>query len=799
MSYIKIAFRNLTRSRVYSIINIGGLAIGMTVAILNGLWIWDELSFNKYFQGYDRIAQVGVSGVDNGESWVGTTMTYPLGTELITNHHEYFKHVVRTAGGREYILSTEDKNLSCQGLFSDEDAPELFTFKMIYGSRNGLGEAHSIVISNSFSKALFGDVDPIGKSIRINNKTDVTIGGVYEDFPFNTKFYDVKFFGNWSLFLLDNPWIEANNWRSHFIEIYVEIIPQTNFQLVTERLKNIIQADPLDTEKFAQQKREFLLYPMSDWHLFPYERGKINPEPMRMTWMVGMIGIFVLTLACINFMNLSTARSEKRAKEVGIRKTVGSVRLQLISQFFSESVLVVVFAFTVSLVLVDTFLPWFNQVAGKQIEIPWMNTTFWMCSIGFILITSIVAGSYPALYLSSFNPVKALKGTFRVRQMASLPRKILVVIQFSISVILIISTVVVYQQIQFAKNRPVGYSREGLITIRKKTNDFFGKFDVLRSELLNTNVVEDMSESVGKVTEVVSNNNGWSWGEKALGKDQNFATLAVTANHGRTIGWQFVEGQGFTGDSASDSLGVVINESALRHMNLKDPIGQPVSWTWWRDQKVLNYRILGVVKDMVMESPYKQIEPTIFFIKGFNHVPVVINIRVRPQVSMVDALPKIEAVFKKIIPSAPFDYQFVDEEYSKKFASEEKVGRLVSIFSGLAIFISCLGLLGLSSFVAEQRTKEIGIRKILGASVSILWQMLSKDFITLIIISCAIALPISFTFMTNWLQNYEYRTEISVWIFVVTTIGTILITLLTVSFQTIKAAISNPVKSLRSE
>lgn len=800
-SYIKTAFRNLTRSKVYSIINIGGLAIGITVAILNGLWIWDEVSFNKYFQRYDRIAQVGVSEMDDGERLVGTTMTYPLGTDLKTNYHEYFTHVVRTSLDAEYILSTGDKNLSCQGLYADEDAPELFKFNMIYGSLHGLREAHSVMISHSLSKALFGDADPVNKSIRINNKTDVTIGGVYEDFPFNTKFYNVKFLGNWSLFLLANPWIEERaltDLRNHFIEIYVGIIPGTDFELVSERLKHIIKADPLDAEKFAKQKREFLLYPMSDWHLFPYERGKVNQGPVRMIWMVGTIGVFVLVLACINFMNLSTARSEKRAKEVGIRKTIGSVRGQLILQFFSESVLVVVFAFTVSLVLVNAFLPWFNQVAGKQIEMPWMNVPFWLLSGGVILVTSLMAGSYPALYLSSFNPVKALKGTFKAGRLASMPRKILVVIQFSISVILIIGTMVVYQQIQFSKNRPVGYSREGLITISKKTSDFYGKFDALRAELLNTQVVEDMSEFRGKVTESASGSNGWSWGEEVLAKDQNFQTLAVTANHGRTIGWQFVEGHDFTGDSESDSLGIVINESALRVMNLKDPIGQSVSWTWWHDQRVLNYKILGVVKDMVMGSPYKQVEPTIFFIKGFN-APSVIHIRVRPQVSMADALPKIEAVFKKIIPSAPFDYQFVDDEYARKFASEEKIGLMVSIFSGLAIFISCLGLLGLSSFLAEQRTKEIGIRKILGASVSTLWQMLSKDFATLVFISCAIALPISFTFVTNWLQHYEYRTEVSVWIFAGTTVGTLLIALLTVSFQTIKAAIANPVKSLRTE
>ncbi len=802
-SYIKIALRNLFRNKMYSLINIGGLAIGMTVAILNGLWIWDELSFNKYFQAYDRIAQVAVSGTDNGESWVGTTMTYPLGSELISNHHEYFEYIVRTSWDGEYILSTGDKSLSCKGLYTDEAAPKLFTFKMIHGSRNGLDDAYSIMISNSFSKALFGDADPTNKFIRINNITDVTIGGVYEDFPLNTEFSDVKFFGNWSLFLLHNKWIQESaltNWRNHFIKIYVKIVPQTDFKSVSEKLKNIIKADPLDAERFTQQKREFFLYPMSEWHLSRYsQHGEENSEPQRMIWMVGMTGVFVLILACINFMNLSTARSEKRAKEVGIRKTIGSVRGQLITQFFGESILVVLVSFIASLILVNAFLPWFNLIAVKQIQMPWMNITFWLLSGAVILITSILAGGYPALYLSSFNPVKTLKGTFKVGRIASLPRKVLVVVQFSISIVLIIYTIVVHQQVQFSKNRPIGYLREGLISISKKTNDFYGKFDILRTALANTNVVEDISESMGKVTEVASGNNGWAWEGKPPSQDKSFVTLAVTANHGRTIGWRLVEGKDFTGDSASDSLGIVINESALRYMNLKDPIGQHVSWTWWEDQRVLNYKILGVVEDMVMESPYEQIEPSIFYIKGFNGVPGVMNIRIKPGVRMNDALPKIEAVFKNIIPSAPFDYQFVDDEYGRKFANEEKIGKLVSIFSGLAIFISCLGLFGLSSFVAQQRTKEIGIRKVLGASVSVLWKMLSKDFVTLVLISCAIALPTSFIFIRNWLQNYEYRMEISLWIFVSTVAGTLLITLVTVSFQTIMAAINNPVNSLRSE
>lgn len=785
-------------------INIGGLSIGMAVAMLNGLWIWHELSYNKYFDNYDRIAQIAETGADfeRGGTWVGTTMVYPLGTELINHYAQHFKRIARTSWNGDYILSAGENKLSANGLYVDNDFPDMFSFRMIRGVRSGLANPQSVLISASASKTLFGDEDPLNRTMSINNKTEVTITGIYEDFPDNTQFRGLHFFALMNLFLAENKWIEERaqaDWRNHFMKIYVELPDGKTFEDVNARVKTALRFDPQDQENATKANRELYLYPMSEWYLHPPGLRQGQQEPIRMISLVGAIGLFVLLLACINFMNLSTARSEKRAKEVGIRKTIGSVRKQLVQQFFSESLLVVCFAFIIALSLATACLPKFNEIASKQIEVPLANPWFWGSAIAFVILTSLLAGSYPAVYLSSFNPVKVLKGTFRIGMIGALPRKVLVVFQFSISVILIIGTAIVYQQIQFAKNRPVGYDRDGLIMIQKKSGDFYGKYEVLRNEWKNSGAVLEVSESMGPVTEVVSGNNGWDWKGRDPNVDKSFATLAVSHLHGKTAGWQFIAGRDFDIAQPNDSSGIIINESALRIMGLPNPVDEPVTWTWWMDKRKMDYKIIGVVKDMVMDSPYAPVEPTVFYLKGFNGTPSWINIKINPQFSLPAAIPKIEAVFKKIIPTAPFEYKFADEEYALKFAKEERIGRLALIFAVLAIFISCLGLVGLASFVAEQRTKEIGIRKVLGASVSNLWQMLSKDFIVLVAISCLVAIPLAYYFLSGWLQNFSYRTEIPIWILLSTGLGAITLTVLTVSYQAMKAALMNPVRSLRSE
>jgi putative ABC transport system permease protein len=467
------------------------------------------------------------------------------------------------------------------------------------------------------------------------------------------------------------------------------------------------------------------------------------------------------------------------------------MRNQLIMQFLSESFLVVIMAYILSIALVTNLLPWFNELAGKQISIDWTNPYFWMISISFILSTSLLAGSYPALYLSSFNPVKVLKGTFKAGRFAAIPRKILVVVQFTVSVSLIIGTIIIYQQIQFTKNRPIGYNRDGLVMIPMQLPDFYGKYDIFRNELKNTGAVVEMSESSSPITALWGTNGGFDWQGKDPNLHPEFATIWVSHDYGKTIGWDVKKGRDFSREFPTDTAGVILNEAALKFMNIEDPVGMEI--TWGRAK----LHVVGVVKDVIMQSPYEPVKQTIYLM-NYDNVNWI-TLRLNPQESASASLAKVESVFKKIIPSAPFDYEFVDLEFSKKFASEERVGKLASIFAVLAILISCLGLFGLASFVAAQRTKEIGIRKILGASLVNLWQMLSKDFVFLVIISCAIAIPIAYLFLNNWLQKYEYRTEISWWVFGLSIIGAMGITLLTVSYQAIKAAMMNPVNSLKTE
>jgi putative ABC transport system permease protein len=798
-SYFLVARRSLAKNKVSSFINIFGLSVGMAVAMFNGLWVWDEYSYNKYHQHYDRIGQVMTRYTHDGES-INSTMSYPLALELKNHYADNFEYYVISSSRKEGILSTHEKQIPGTGEYMEPDAPEMLTLKMIHGTRSGLKDPHSILLSASLARSIFGNTDPVNRMIKINNHDDVKVTGVYEDLPLNTKFTKDQFIAPFELWLSDNSWTQkaSQDWTNHFLEVYAEIKPTSSFAKVSASIENAERRNARFFKNASFKDEGDFLYPMSQWHLYAPFRGKISAEPIHMIRLVGLTGIAVLLLACINFMNLSTARSEKRAREVGIRKTIGSGRAQLISQFFSESLLVVLFAYLFALGLVILFLPAFNQLAAKQIAIPWTNSFFWMASLIFIVLTGLLAGSYPALYLSSFSPVKVLKGSFRVGRLASLPREVMVVTQFSISIILVICTLLVYRQIQFAKSRPVGYDRDRIITMNMKSDDFYGKYDLLRTELKKTGAVTEMSESMGRITEIGSNNGGFEWKGMDPKQPQDFGTITVTPSFGKTIDWKLIEGRDFSDNDISDSSGVILTESAVKIMGLKNPIGENIRWTFWVTHESKNYTVLGVVKDMVMESPYEPVKPTIFFIKSLNAGVGWINIKIA-NMPMAEALSKIENVFRKIIPSAPFEYQFVDEDYAMKFKAEQLVGRLSTVFGVLAVFISCLGLFGLVSFVAEQRIREIGIRKILGASVFNLWQLLSTRFVMLVSISFLIASPLALMIMHEWIQKYSYRTNLSPGIFIMAALGALSITIITVSIQSIRAALSNPVNSLRSE
>ncbi|MDP4214200.1 MAG: ABC transporter permease [Bacteroidota bacterium] len=790
-NYFIIAWRNLLKSKAYSAINIIGLATGMAVAILIGLWIWDELSFDHYYTNHRELAQVMTTQTFNGETGTGQAVAMPLANELRSKYGSDFKAVSMASWNFGHILAVGDKKISSDGMSVEPAFPAMFSLNMLNGNRNALSDPSSLLLSASVSKALFGDQDPLNKTVKIDNKFDLKVAGVYEDFPRNTTLYDTKILMAWDKYVVTEPWLKnaMTEWGNHSFQAFIQLNANLNMARTSEKIK---KASMVHLNAARDGVEELVLQPMDNWRLYnEFKNGKLVGGRIQFVWLFGIIGVFVLLLACINFMNLSTARSEKRAKEVGIRKTVGSLRYQLIRQFLTESIVVAFLALLFALILVLVLLPFFNGLSDKDIHLPGGNLLFWTFILAFTLFTGIVSGSYPAFYLSGFDPIKVLKGTFRVGRFAALPRKVLVVVQFSISIALIIGTIIVYRQIQYARDRPVGYSREGLITIMMTTPDLFGHYEPLRNDLIGTGAVENMAESSSPSTSVWSNQIGFNW----QGKDPNtlplFGTIGVTQDFGKTIGWKIIEGRDFSRSFAADTSTLILNEAAVKLTGLKNIVGQIINWN---DK---NYTVVGVIKDMVMESPYEPVKPTIFVMNpGWAGV---ITIRMRPTVPVHEALAKIETIFKRYNPGAPFEFKFTDLEYAQKFSDEKRIGDLATFFAILAVFISCLGLFGLASFVAEQRTKEIGVRKVLGASVFNLWQMLSKDFVNLVIISCCIAVPIAWYFLHQWLQKYPYRTDISWWIFIIAGLGAMLITLLTVSYQAIKAALMNPVRSLRTE
>lgn len=789
-NYFKVGFRNLNKNRGNSFINIGGLALGMAVAMTIGLWMQDELSYDQYHDHYRDIAQVFQHSTFNGVRGTGNAVPRPFENALRTGYGADFRYISMSSWTGEHILSVGDHVIGKIGNYYQEDFPEMLSLKMIRGTRKGLHDPTSILLSQSTAKALFGDQDPINQALRIDNKYDVKVIGVYEDLPYNTTFHDLDFMASWELFITED-WVKERQtvWGDNSFQMYVQVNPGADIKAVSNKIKKVKFNAVKEEQQFDP---EVALLPMSDWYLRrDFKDGKQAGGRIQMVWMFGIVGGFVLLLACINFMNLSTARSEKRAKEVGIRMTIGSVRNQLINQFLSESFLVVVFAFVVAMGLVMLSLPWFNTLADKRISIPWMSPWSWLTSIGFIAVTTLTAGSYPAFYLSSFQPVKVLKGIFKAGRFSSLPRKVLVVVQFTVSVTLIIGTVIVYRQIQFTKSRPVGYDRDGLVMIFMKSPDFGDKFDALRNELKNSGAVLEMSESQSPLTGIWNINGGFDWKGKDPALTTDFATIKTTHEYGKTINWVIKEGRDFSRDYSTDSSAVILNEAAVKFMGVKDPVGMEI--TWGPDK----FHVIGVVKDVLAQSPYAPVKQAVYLL-NYNSANWI-NLRLNPDKTAAESLALVEAVFKKIIPNVPFDYKFVDQEFAQKFSSEVRVGKLASIFAVLAVAISCLGLFGLASFVAEQRMKEIGIRKVLGASVASLWRMLSRDFVILVIVACLVATPIAWYLFSDWLSHYEYRTEISWWIFAAAVAGAVFVTLATVSYQAIRAAIANPVNNLKSE
>ena len=795
-NYFKIAFRNLLKNKSYSAINIGGLAVGMAVAMLIGIWINDELSANKHHKNYETLYQIKMHQTFDGHRGTQDAVPFPVGEELKSNYPDFKAVAMYERGEGNRSLMVGNQKFLKQGLFIGEEAIDMFSLNVLNGDKNPLKEPYSIVLTDETAHALFGNQDPIGKILKLDNTTDLKVTAVVAKQPKNATL-QFDYLLPWQLQENIYAWVGKymkTNWGNNGWGVYVQLKDDVNPEQTNAKIKDVVLSHTSNNANSKNLvKPEIFLHPMAKWKLYSdFAEGKNIGGFIKYVRLFGIFGVFILVIACINFMNLSTARSEKRSKEVGVRKAVGSGREQLIGQFLSESTLIALMALVLAFGIVLISLPYFNTLTDKTMTIDFGNPVFWGIILIFTLFTGLLAGSYPALYLSSFNPVKILKGGGHIGKSASLPRKILVVVQFTFSIGLMIGTIIIYRQIQHGKNRPIGFNNRGLISVIS-SNDLVTHFEALRNELLATGAVSSICKSNSPTTQWWSSNGGWEWkGSTPEDKSSIFTTIATNYDYIKTMGIKLKEGRDFSRDFRTDSSGVILNEAAVKRMGLKQPVGEKLKWAG-RERTVV-----GVIPDIVVEwSPYRAVAPmTIVFEKNWVSF---ICVRINPNVATSVALKKIAPVFDKYNPGFPFDYTFSDTEYAKKFYYEELIGNLSAIVSILAIFISCLGLFGLASFMAEQRTKEIGIRKVVGASVANVWGLLSKDFVLLVIISCVIASPIAWYAMNQWLEDYTYRITIGAGVFLIVLALALIITLLTVSYQAIKAALLNPVKSLRSE
>jgi putative ABC transport system permease protein len=787
--YFRIAFRNILRNRSSAAINIGGLAIGMAVAILIGIWVYDEVSFDKQIPGHERIAAVLQNQLlsDHIDTWWGQAKQ--LAPALRKDFGNRFRHITIFAGPTDELIGRGDKTLKVKGAYTDADIIDMLKLDMVRGDTSALTDLSSVILSASTARSFFGGEDAVGKTLKVGDHDLMKVTGVYADLPVNSSFGGIDFFIPFEHMDHTDSTIAKLNWGNSWFNTYVELNDKEDMAAVSRAIKDIKYHYSEGDRRF---KPELFLLPLDDWHLRSDFRNGVNTGGrIQYVRLFAVIGVFVLFLACINFMNLSTARSEKRAKEVGIRKAIGSMRSQLIGQFFGESMALALMAFVLAIGIAQLLLPFFDGVAGKRLGIPWGQPLFWLAGLCFAIVTGLLAGSYPALYLSSFRPVKVLRGTFRAGKLASLPRRALVVVQFTVSVILIIGTIAVFHQIEYVKDRPVGFSRDGLVMVRLQSKKIQQHYEAVRGELQETGLIADMAGSRNTPVNSWGTNMGYSWRGKDPSLMESFGNNAATPEFGKVVGWQLVEGRDFSRAMATDSDAYIINETAARYMGFKHPVGEIVK----RGEST--HIIIGVVKDIVSQSPFEPVRQTIYSLD--TTTMRYVNVRVRPQAGMERALAAIGAVFKKYAPEDPFEYTFADEDFAKKFDNEERVGRLAGFFTALAIFISCLGLLGLSAFVAEQRIREVGIRKVLGASVFSLWGLLSKEFVMLVGLSLLIGGPVSWWIMKGWLDGYKVHAGLSWWIFAGAALGSMAVTLLTVSVQTMRAAMGNPVRALHSE
>lgn len=784
-NHLLVALRNMRRNVVYSFINIFGLAVGIACCILITLWVRHELSFDGFHKNKHSIYQVWINAHFDGK--VNSWTSAPLPTaEGLRERDSHIKYSVTTDWGSDHLLAVGETRFNKKGFYVTDEFLLMFTFPLIQGQPDQVfNDPQSIVITESTARAFFGNEDPVGKVIRLDDAEDLKVSGVLKDVPDNSTF-EFGFLLPFSLYL-KTEWVRSNleNWGNYSWPAYVQLHEGTTRQEVEDNIRNLlVEKGQVDL------KRELFLHPISRWRLYSnFEDGKEAGGMADYVNMFSLVGIFILIIACINFMNLATARSERRAREVGIRKSVGSMRRQLIIQFIGESLLIAAFAFIIALILTEVSLPLYNTLIEKKLLIDYASPVFWLFAAGVILITGVVSGSYPAFYLSSFNVTRVLKGKIKIGRGATAPRKVLVVMQFLIAIVLVVVSIVVMQQIKHVKARELGYKQENLITI--DYNDELGRnYKTLKQELLSSGVVESITKSNSPITDIYSNN-FLDWPGKPEDLKVIFTTIATEYDYTKTMGIRMLQGRDFSEDFPSDTSAIIINKAALDVMGSIDPIGETV--TLWGDKR----QIIGITDNVLMGSLFQEVAP-MMIVQQPDWVSSV-TVRLSANRPLQESLAIVENLFKKHNPAYPFEYSFVDVEFARKFKYINLMSQFSTIFTVLAICITGLGLFGLAAFTAEQRTKEVGIRKVLGASVSNLMLLISREFTLLVATGFVIASPIAWWAAETLLERYPYRIGFPLWVIPVAGLIALIFTLLVVSTQAFKAATSNPASTLRSE
>ena len=783
-NYFKIAVRNLFRDRSFSFINILGLAIGMASAILILLWVQNEISFDRFHIKGTRLYEVWENDISDNQINTGVATPQLMGPALKNDYPEI--EASSRIGWNNFILfNYKDKSLKANGTWADPSFLAMFSFPLVKGDpATALNDPHSIVITEKMAGKVFGGDDPMGKILKFDNSENFRVTGILKNLPDNSQF-DFEFL-NSSRFLESKGWMDAD-WTDISIRTFVLLNENTSVPAVNQKIRNIVK-------KYSggRSKSEVFLYPVGQNRLYSkFENGKPAGGRIELVRLFSAIAILILLVACINFMNLSTARSEKRAKEVGIRKVSGALKKSLVTQFLVESTLIAGLAGILAIGIVQISLPAFNVLTEKKLQIDFGNFYFWCGAAAFVSITGILAGSYPAFFLSSFKPAAVLKGSFRKINALVTPRKVLVVSQFSFAIMLVICTMIIVQQVKYAQARNAGYDKTGLAYVFIE-GDISKNYNLIRNDLVNAGTARYVNQTLAPLTQTWSIGSSLNWEGKEPDARISFDRSATNENLVKVAGLQLISGRDIDiSGYPSDSTACLINESAARVMKMKNPLGKIIY-----DDPV-NWHVVGVIKDFILLSPYEKTRPIIF--KGPKYGTNVVNIKFNTAHSMSENLAATEKIFKKYNPAYPFEYHFIDDEYAHKFNDEQKTATLAALFAGLTIFISCLGLFGLATYMAENRVKEIGVRKILGASVLSIAGLLSRDFIKLVFVSILVASPVAWLSMNKWLSGFDYRIHISWYIFVSAGSIAIFIALVTVSFRAIRAGLANPAKSLRTE